>query len=69
MEAALPHLKRSDELRCAAVIGALADSQFMELISSEDLNISSEMQVVEMLAMRQESLGKVPADGYQVLPL
>ena len=62
----LPHLQRRSELISAEVVAMLTDSQFVELVSADELSVRSEMQVVEMLEMRAKARGQVPAEACTV---
>ena len=65
-QAMLPHLQRRSKLISAEVVAMLTDSQFVELVSADELRVESEMQVVEMLEMRERARGQVPAEACTV---
>ena len=59
LQAILSKLQRCSELISAKCIALLTDSQFLQLISADKLNITSEMRVVEMLEDRLSALGSI----------
>lgn len=66
MQAMLPYLMRRSELISAELIAFMTESQLVELVSDDDLRISTELRVLEMLEMSVEAHGPVSAEGYKV---
>ena len=66
MQTLLPHLKRHSEMISADVVADMEDSEFLELLTADDLIVRTEIEVFEMVEKRLAACGTVPAGAYEV---